>query len=146
MMTIRPRTILAPFAAGCLATLALLLATYALAAADDGGPTSPAGVGDDLAGWWRSGALASPIAIGVYALLSVCVVLSRTRWPGLAWLRRGRVQAWIALTIGGLTAILPVAIDGTLTVPGLLVALSAGALAVKPGGLEAKDETSDPPA
>ena len=140
MMTIRPRTILAPFAAGCLATLALLLATYALAAADTGGPTSPAGVGDDLAGWWRSGALASPIAIGVYALLSVGVVLSRTRWPGLAWLRRGRVQAWIALTIGGLTAILPVAIDGTLTVPGLLVALSAGALAVKPGGLEAKDE------
>lgn len=41
MRSIRPRTVLAPFAAGCLATLALLLATYALAAADDGGPTTP---------------------------------------------------------------------------------------------------------
>ena len=59
MRSIRPRTVLAPFAAGCLATLALLLATYALAAADDGGPTSPAGVGDDLTGW--CGPEASPL-------------------------------------------------------------------------------------
>jgi len=139
MRTIRPRTILAPFAAGCLATLALLLATYALAAADSGG--APAEDAVDVARWWRSGQLAGPIALALYGILAIGVVLSRTRWPGIGWLRRGRVQATIAVVAANLSAtVLPAAVAGTLTMPMLWSAIASLGLLAVPGGMEHRAE------
>lgn len=93
------------------------------------------GLADDLPRWWRSGALAGPIALAVYGLLAAGRLLSRTRWPGLGWLRRGKVQGWISFASGAMTGtIIPLAVAGTLTGPGLLSAVAAISFALPAGG------------
>lgn len=139
----RRRRVALPFVSGAALGLLTLIAYYAGAHADalTGSAPPEAAAVDDVARWWRSGVLAGPIALAVYGLLAVGVVLSRTRWPGLAWLRRGRVQATIAVVAANLSAtILPSAIAGTLTMPMLFSAIATLGFLGLPGGMERKPE------
>ena len=91
----------------------------------------------NMARWWRSGVLAGPLALGLYGLLALGSLLSRTRWPRLAFLRRGRVQSTISIAGGLLLAsAVPLAVTGTLTMPGLFVAISTLGFSLPPGGGE----------
>lgn len=118
-----------------------------LVAAELAEPEAPAvrpGIADDIATWWRTGALAAPVAAAVFALLVILERLSLTRWPGLGWLRRGSTRSWISLAIGNLTVMLPAVATGTVTSGGVAVALLGGLIAFRPGGGERKpDEQGD---
>lgn len=131
--------LLLPALAGA-ATMAVLIAT---ASADPGLPVSD----DGLSSWWqRSGALAGPIVGVVAVLLVVLERLSSTRWPGLAWLRRGSIRAYLSLATGATLGLLPAVADGTVTLGGLSVALLGGLVALRPGGGETKQEQAmEPP-
>ncbi len=95
----------------------------------------------NMARWWRSGVLAGPLALGLYGLLALGSLLSRTRWPRLAFLRRGRVQSTISIAGGLLLAsAVPLAVTGTLTMPGLFVAISTLGFSLPPGGGERAGE------
>lgn len=85
----------------------------------------------DLAAWWRTGTLAGPIAVA----LMLALALLRDR---VAFLRRGRMRAWISLALSGLAVLLPAAAAGTLTYGGLIVALTGAGVALKPGDGEVK--------
>lgn len=127
MRSIRPRTVLAPFAAGCLATLALLLATYALAAADTGGTPPP----DATERWRATGMLAGPVAIGAYALLRLLLVAGHRRGRAFAFLRRPQMLAVLSTALAAVSVLLPAAAAGSLTWGGALVGvLTSGALAL----------------
>lgn len=139
MPSIRARTVLAPFALGAAVTLALLLATYAIAAADTGPPSLASESG--IAAWWQSGALAGPIVAVVAVILVGLERLSVTRWPGLGWLRRGSMRAYLSITIGAVVGLLPQAADGSLSMGGVSVALLGGLVAFRPGGGEPRPVT-----
>lgn len=145
-------SIVLPFLAAFLATM-LALTLVTAAAQGDGADLSadlseaepaptpdkpPKGIATDLATWWRTGALAAPVAALAFGLLVGLEALGRSRWPRTAWLRRGKVQAWMALAIGNLSVMLPAIASGSVTSGGVSVALLGGLLAVRPGGGEQK--------
>lgn len=140
MIPIRFRIALVPMVATfLLATFALLLTAHAGTGLDDA-PVTEHG----LAAWWRSGALAAPMAAVTFGLLVVLERLSTTRLPGLAWLRRGSVRSYLSMAVGSLGLLLPTVADGSVTWGGLSVALLGGMVALRPGGGEAKQTESVP--
>lgn len=95
-----------------------------------------------LAHWWQTGALAAPVAGLAFVLLIGLERLSLTRWPGLGWLRRGSVRAYLSLSIGAVSCLLPAVADGSVTWGGFATALLGGFVAFRPGGGERKGEQS----
>lgn len=126
------------FALVLLASLLGVLVMHVGIAAADTGPGAPI----DDAWWSRSGALAGPLVALAAVLLVVLERLSVTRWPGLGWLRRGSVRAYLSIATGAVFGLLPAVANGTVTVSGLSVALLGGLVAMRPGGGERKGETS----
>ena len=142
MNPIRLRTFLGPFLVGALVTLGILLATYAQAAADEGGPPDPTDTGE----LW-SGRLASLIIVAAVVGLWVLDRLAGTRWRWTRWLRVGKRQASISAALGICIGIVPAAFSGDLTSRAGWEAATAVFLAFKvPGGMEPKpiDEGSVP--
>lgn len=131
-----------PLLTGVPFALLILLAYYGAAWADT--PLGDAPVTETgLAAWWQSGALAGPIALLAALVLVGLERLSCTRWPGLAWLRRGRVRAGLSLSTGAVIGLLPAAVAGSVTWGGLSVALLAGVMAMRPGGGERRDDEAE---
>lgn len=95
-----------------------------------------------LAHWWQTGALAAPVAGLAFVLLIGLERLSLTRWPGLGWLRRGSVRAYLSLSIGAVSCLLPAVADGSVTWGGFATALLGGFVAFRSGGGERKGEQS----
>lgn len=129
-----------PTVAFLLTLLLVLLAFYSAAWADSGPPSPVTESG--LSAWWNSGALAGPLTALVYVALLGLERLSVTRIPGLGWLRRGSVRGYLSLAIPAVSVLLPNAVDGSLTMGGLSVALVGGLVAARPGGGERKGERS----
>ena len=137
MKPIRIVTVVAPLVLVFTVTLGLLFIVQA--SADTGPPSLASESG--LAAWWQSGALAGPIVAVVAVLLVILERLSVTRWPGLGWLRRGSVRAYLSISIGAVVGLLPQAADGSLSMGGVSVALLGGLVAFRPGGGEARPVT-----
>lgn len=95
-------------------------------------------VATGLTHWWETGALAAPVTGLALVVLIGLERLSTTRWRRLAWLRRGSVRAYLSMTIGAVTVLVPAIATGSVTWGGLSVALLGGLVAFRPGGGEAK--------
>ena len=131
-------------AAHDLVTAAVFFAvTFALlltAQASDGMPAPASESG--LAAWWQTGALAAPVAALTFVLLVGLERLSLSRFPGLGFLRRGRIRAALSLSTGAVVVLLPNIADGSVTWGGLSIAVLSGFMALRPGGGEKRDEAS----
>lgn len=132
--------LLLPALVGAAVTLAMLVSVSA--STDPGLPVDGGGVSS---WWWQSGALAAPIALVCFGVLIGLERLSTTRWPGLSWLRRGSVRAYLSLTIAALVGLLPQIADGSATWGGLSVAMMGGMVAFRPGGGETKQVQAEEP-
>ena len=123
-----------PVLTGAVFGLAILLAYYGAAWADEGGPPDPTDTGE----LW-SGRLASLIIVGAVVGLWCLDQLAGTRWRWTRWLRVGKRQASISAALGVLVGIVPAAFSGELTSRAGWEAAVAVFLAFKvPGGMEAR--------
>ena len=132
--------LISPLLGAAAMGLLVLVAYYSQAWGGTDGPPSLASE-SGIAAWWQSGALAGPIVAVVAVILVILERLSVTRWPGLGWLRRGSVRAYLSISIGAVVGLLPQAADGSLSMGGVSVALLGGLVAFRPGGGEARPVT-----
>lgn len=135
-----------PLLVAIAVTAALLTMAFYMgrANADTGGPPDPTSA-TGLAAWWQTGALAAPVAGLAFVLLIGLERLSLTRWPGLGWLRRGSVRAYLSLSVGAVSCLLPAVADGSVTWGGFATALLGGFVAFRPGGGEPKPTAGEAP-
>ncbi len=109
MTTIRARTVIGPFLVGSLATLAILLATYALAAADAGGGGDLAPIDDAFTAGRRSGFLWIVLGLAIAAALQE--VGARLKPSDGTKPKPGSWRAKLSIAVGGGFAVTAALVD-----------------------------------